>query len=475
MNEEYKLLSELKNIGERYNVRIRVDSINASVSKTERQEGVLSDETGKMIFVVWYDSEKRYLYPGKEYILRNILLTEYEGKLQIKMDKESLIKTDERKYIKELVNPGDRYNIRVKVESIKHDINKALGQEGVLNDETGNINFVFFAESGRRYFHLHKGYLLRNVKLVDNKGRLQVQIDKETQIKSSDQAILKQELHRLEKEKQEVAKHRLELGIKAKDIELEKQNIEQHREDTIKSIEFLENKKAEVRQEKFLAIFGYMLFVAIIIASGLYVYDFTIKKIIPKVNDIIEIIFKQENIPYKVVEDDKKHDIVTLRSLDGYKEELKFTRPMNLKKPSRAVKENLKKHAAGKKAKIYSYDLEKSKKPLAYIKPKRKRPTKKVQTKPREVAVAEIKKPEVQKYTPYIKGGPLEDVVHVNSAKERTVLMTLPGIGPHRVKGLIQGRPYYSVQDVMNAKIGIGSYWAEKWREGIELGLIVFN
>jgi hypothetical protein len=373
--------------------------------------------------------------------------------------------------IRNLKEFDKRYNIIVAVEEIDDATEKAYMQGGTISDESGSIKFVVWADSGRRYLYKDKTYLLKNITIYNYRGTLQVHVDKVSEIKSPEKDELKKRFKKLEKEKEEVAKQKYELHLKEKNIELEKNNINEHRSQTIESIKYLENKKAEIRHERILSIFVYMLFIVVIASGVFYIYDFTVKSIIPKVNDIIEVTFKNKNVLYKVVEDNKKENIVTLESMDKYKEKIEFERPMNLVKPKKEKNESLKKHVSSEKSKIYTYDLKKNKKPLqSNKKPAKIKREKKAGSK---IRVSKKINSKVKKNDTKIKKK--KNVIYINKENNDSILMNLPGIGPIRVKKLKELRPFIDLDDVLESKIGIGEYWAEDWRIAIASGTIVFD
>lgn len=391
--------------------------------------------------------------------------------------------TKDLSLIKDLKEINKRYSLKVKVENTRPGIAKTERQQGIISDGSGMLEFIVWADSGKRYLFEGKVYIVIDALLTQFKGKLQIQIDKTTRIQSEDFYYIKKELENIKQEKKVIQKEKYKLGKKEKDIEHEKKIVQEDKDKTIKTIKYIEDKKNRIQQEKGLRYFGYILFVTIIISSGIYVYDFTVKWVIPRINDVIELTFGNKQVPYKVVADNRKNNIVTLESLDKYKEQLEFQRPMNLGKPDKESKNILKKHATSKRSKIYSYDLEKNPGPVTVIDipekpasiPVKKTVEKKTYQKPYKQT---FKKP-FRKIS-YIKPaviykGEMNKIVHVNSEDNDKVLMELPAIGPKRVKILKKLRPFYDLEDVMDSKIGIGNFWAAKWNENIKKGMIRFD
>lgn len=75
----------------------------------------------------------------------------------------------------------------------------------------------------------------------------------------------------------------------------------------------------------------------------------------------------------------------------------------------------------------------------------------------------------------YVPPDIVSTIIHVNSEESDYILKKLPGIGVERVMLLKARRPFYSVEEVMAAKIGIGPKYGSLWREGFRRGTIVFD
>ena len=96
MIEEITVIRNLKEFDKRYNIVVTVEEIDDATEKAYMQGGTISDESGSIKFVVWADSGRRYLYKGKMYLLKNIMIYNYRGILQVHIDKMSEIKSPEK-------------------------------------------------------------------------------------------------------------------------------------------------------------------------------------------------------------------------------------------------------------------------------------------------------------------------------------------------------------------------------------------
>jgi DNA uptake protein ComE-like DNA-binding protein len=380
--------------------------------------------------------------------------------------------------IKDLKEFDKRYNIIGTAENVSRDVDKSYMQGGTVSDESGSIDFVVWADSGRRYMKAGKKYILKDITIFNYRGALQVHVDKLSKVIREKDYNIESELMELREEKQKVVKIMQELDKKEEDIDREKSKIERVKASTDESLQYLDKKRNQMKMNRLFVFFSYLLFFVIAVSGGLYIYEFAVNNIVPRVNDIIEVSLKNMNIPYRVVED--KNNVITLESMDEHKEKIHFKRPMKLGKPKKNSKDKFKKIAGTKKAKIYSYDMGKNKKPLITQGKKKKRIQKIVQRTDSVVTKKFEKKPvqtKVQEVVPreIIPENSMIDIVYINLEQDEEILMELPGIGPKRVRKLMELRPFKSLDDIMGSRIGIGNYWAEVWKEAIEAGNIVFD
>lgn len=85
--------------------------------------------------------------------------------------------------LKECSQIGKRYNIRVKVLSVRNNPHPKKVQEGVLIDRYNEkINYIIWHDSNLSQMQLNKIYTLMNVKLVEFQNKRQIHLDKWSKI-----------------------------------------------------------------------------------------------------------------------------------------------------------------------------------------------------------------------------------------------------------------------------------------------------
>ncbi|MFC2061831.1 hypothetical protein ACFLUV_04895 [Elusimicrobiota bacterium] len=381
--------------------------------------------------------------------------------------------------ISELKETGKRYSVKVTISDCSKVVDKYRRQEGTISDESGQISFVVWSDSGLPYLEKGREYVMRDVLLYDYKGSLQVQFDRYSKIESKTMEKLKNGFQKLYQEEEEIEHKMKELYFKEKDIQISEKKILKDEQRTLESIRFMENKRQQVKKDKIFAKLRYLGFIILIAVGGIYIYEFTMQKININNDDVIEISFKNIRVPYKVVTSDDRS--ITLQSMDSYKERLEFKNPMNLSVPGKDTTKSLENLKKSDKSKVYTYNADVNKGPIAdpngRKKPKKAENTEVIAgTMPVAVKLEDT----IELKTIILEPSETAEtampaIIYVNTERDDNVLSKLPGIGSRRIQMLKDARPYYDVRDVMEAKIGIGNYWAIKWKEGVKKGRIVFD
>ncbi len=205
------------------------------------------------------------------------------------------------------------------------------------------------------------------------------------------------------------------------DFKREKQKIEEERKKLLL-------KEQAFKKHKIFTIIKYFFYFIVIIAGGIYIYNY-LSAPSPIVDDIIIVKLGEKSVPFKITKIDKKTKKLKLTSLDKYKENIELDKSVRLEKAKVKNKSNLKNN-------IFLFEKNK----ISYV-------------------TSDIN----------------NVVIHINTEDNDEILKKLPGIGDARVRQLKRKRPFHNLKEVINAKIGIGKYWAEEWKKGIKLGLIKFD
>ena len=90
-------IDDLKEAGTWANLEVKCVQLWDATSDSIDQSGLVGDETGTMKFTKWTKAKlKTKLEEGKSYRLENVIVDEYNGKLSIKMNKNTVIKPLDR-------------------------------------------------------------------------------------------------------------------------------------------------------------------------------------------------------------------------------------------------------------------------------------------------------------------------------------------------------------------------------------------
>ncbi len=116
--------------------------------------------------------------------MTNFLLREYGLSREEVFERESpLIK------IGEIEKEGMWITLKAKVAQLWDSNSPNVSQVGLIGDETGMIKFVIWAKSGKREVEEGKSYLFKNVITDSFQGRLQVNINRMSDIEEIDEDI----------------------------------------------------------------------------------------------------------------------------------------------------------------------------------------------------------------------------------------------------------------------------------------------
>ncbi len=91
--------------------------------------------------------------------------------------------------ISEIDEPGRWVTVKVKIVQLWESESENISQVGLAGDETGTIKFVIWRKSGKPTVEEGKSYVLRNVVTDSFMGRMQININKLSEIEEIDEDI----------------------------------------------------------------------------------------------------------------------------------------------------------------------------------------------------------------------------------------------------------------------------------------------
>lgn len=138
-------------------------------------------EVSKRLTLLLYE----FKVPENEAIrtIRNWLIKELD------IPKEQIIMESPLVKIAEITKPGQWVSLKAKVVQLWDSSSPNVSQVGLIGDETGIIKFIIWAKSGKSEVEEGKSYLFRNVVTDSFQGRMQVNINRYSEIIELDEDI----------------------------------------------------------------------------------------------------------------------------------------------------------------------------------------------------------------------------------------------------------------------------------------------
>ncbi|TFH47350.1 MAG: replication protein A [ANME-2 cluster archaeon] len=171
------------------NLKVKVVQLWDNNHESVDQDGLMSDETGSVEFTKWANAGLPELKEGRNYQLKNVVTTRFQGRFGINLNRKSQIEeinedidTGKNQVISEINTDGKRISIRAKVIQLWDSNHESIGQVGQVGDETGTSKFTKWARSNLPNLEEGKSYLLKNVVTDSYQGRYQINLDHGSQI-----------------------------------------------------------------------------------------------------------------------------------------------------------------------------------------------------------------------------------------------------------------------------------------------------
>jgi replication factor A1 len=185
------------------NVDIKVlqlwDNSNSSIS----QVGLVGDSTGRIKFIKWARDNLPDVEEGKSYRFSNVVVNEWNGKLELTLNRTSSIEplaTDidagstsagvsEERQVSDLNQENMWANIEAKVVQLWDNSNEAISQVGILGDESGTIKFIKWSRDDLPDVEEGKSYLFSNVVVNEWNGKYEVTLNRTSNIEPLEEDI----------------------------------------------------------------------------------------------------------------------------------------------------------------------------------------------------------------------------------------------------------------------------------------------
>lgn len=161
----------------------RIKQITDQIVDLFRRSGYEVDakEISKRLMLLIYE----FKVPESEAIrtVKNWLMKELEIPREKLAIESPLVK------IADITKPGQWISLKAKVVQLWDSSSPNVSQVGLIGDETGIIKFIIWAKSGKGEVEEGKSYLFRNVVTDSFQGRMQVNINRNSEIIEIDEDI----------------------------------------------------------------------------------------------------------------------------------------------------------------------------------------------------------------------------------------------------------------------------------------------
>jgi replication factor A1 len=158
---------------------------------------LLADETGTIKFIAWAAAEVPAVEEGRSYIFKNVVSSEWNGKMEVTLNKSSSIEEladdihvqSRSKGVASLVKVADisedgRWvDLKGKIVQLWENNKESISQVGLIGDETGSIKFIKWASAEIPVDLVEgKNYLFRNAVTSEWNGKFEITLNKSISI-----------------------------------------------------------------------------------------------------------------------------------------------------------------------------------------------------------------------------------------------------------------------------------------------------
>jgi len=193
--------------GQWANLKVKVIQLWENTHESISQVGLLGDETGIIKFTKWQSTGLPDLKQGESYLLRNIVIDEYNSRFSVKLTRTSSIeklaeavevaggdfipaaRESELRNIADLKESNQWATVRGKIIQLWENSHESIEQTGLIGDETGVIKFTNWASSELPDMEEGKSYILKNVVVDEWNGRFAVTLNRSSFIEELDEDI----------------------------------------------------------------------------------------------------------------------------------------------------------------------------------------------------------------------------------------------------------------------------------------------
>ncbi|HJH29147.1 MAG TPA: replication protein A [Methanosarcinaceae archaeon] len=168
------------------------------------QVGLIGDESGTIKFTKWQNAELSDVEEGKCYLFSNVISKEWNGRINIDLNKNSSIEeldedididvqgpsTESPQVNTADISEADRWvSLRGKIVQLWDNDHESIAQVGLIGDETGTIKFTNWQSAELPDVEDGKCYLFSNVISSEWNDKIQINLNKNSSIEEIDDDI----------------------------------------------------------------------------------------------------------------------------------------------------------------------------------------------------------------------------------------------------------------------------------------------
>lgn len=193
----FSKVADISEDGKWVNLKVKVVQIWENTHGSISQVGLLADETGTIKFIAWAAAEVPAVEEGRSYIFKNVVSSEWNGKMEVTLNKSSSIEEiaddihvqSRSKGVASLVKVADisedgRWiDLKGKIVQLWENNKESISQVGLIGDETGSIKFIKWASAEITVDLVEgKNYLFRNAVTSEWNGKFEITLNKSSSI-----------------------------------------------------------------------------------------------------------------------------------------------------------------------------------------------------------------------------------------------------------------------------------------------------
>lgn len=193
----FSKVADISEDGKWVNLKVKVVQIWENTHGSISQVGLLADETGTIKFIAWAAAEVPAVEEGRSYIFKNVVSSEWNGKMEVTLNKSSSIEEiaddihvqSRSKGVAPLVKVADisedgRWvDLKGKIVQLWENNKESISQVGLIGDETGSIKFIKWASAEIPVDLVEgKNYLFRNAVTSEWNGKFEITLNKSSSI-----------------------------------------------------------------------------------------------------------------------------------------------------------------------------------------------------------------------------------------------------------------------------------------------------